>query len=205
MKKVSKKNNKQHIALISLISFILFLIISVLVSYNFFTQIDKNINIFVSKSTNQGFVQFNFIIGEIFSYFFITLLVLMILYSLIKKDKKIIFFSFALLLIYIILEIIKFTFGRIRPENIFEISYSYPSRHTVLSIVLVGFLVYLFLNKMHDWKKPILLVSISLMMIVSISRIFAGVHWFSDVFGGVAFGIFSLFFSIFIYEKMSRI
>lgn len=76
-----------------------------------------------------------------------------------------------------------------RPEGfsiIQETGYSYPSGHAMASFVFYGFLIYLIGKKMKKsvgWN--ILILGLGLMvLLIGFSRIYLGVHHFSDIIGG---------------------
>jgi len=70
-------------------------------------------------------------------------------------------------------------------------SYSFPSGHAMLAIIFFAIMVYCF--KDH-FKNPLarrlyIIVNIFLCALVGFSRLYLGVHWFSDVIGGFIIGI----------------
>ena len=69
-------------------------------------------------------------------------------------------------------------------------TYSFPSVHTLTSLVFYCILFYLLTIKSKRSVKIIgFIFSLSLICIVSVSRIYLGVHYFSDVLGGFIIGI----------------
>ncbi|MBR4178136.1 MAG: phosphatase PAP2 family protein [Bacilli bacterium] len=69
-------------------------------------------------------------------------------------------------------------------------TYSFPSGHTLTSLVFYCILFYLLTIKSKRSVKIIgFIFSLSLICIVSVSRIYLGVHYFSDVLGGFIIGI----------------
>ncbi|MEM5312398.1 phosphatase PAP2 family protein [Paraburkholderia sp. JHI869] len=88
-------------------------------------------------------------------------------------------------------KLLKFTVQRSRPTSIYEgiESFSFPSSHATLSIVVYGFLTYL-VCRGHRRQVQVRIVGISAAVIalISISRIYLGVHWFSDILAGLSLG-----------------
>lgn len=85
-------------------------------------------------------------------------------------------------------------FDRPRPTNQIGISvsdYSFPSGHTISSMICFGFLAYLLVPKMPSlfWKWVIVIASLLTMAFVGYSRVFLGGHYLSDVLAGYALGL----------------
>ncbi|MDH3871720.1 MAG: LssY C-terminal domain-containing protein [Gammaproteobacteria bacterium] len=69
--------------------------------------------------------------------------------------------------------------------------YSFPSAHTSMSLVVYGFLALLVAREIpfkHRWL-PYSVAGL-IVMAIAFSRLYLGVHWFSDVLGGVTLGLF---------------
>jgi membrane-associated phospholipid phosphatase len=68
---------------------------------------------------------------------------------------------------------------------------SFPSGHTMSSLIVYGFLAYLLIPKMPSrfWKWAVGIVSVLIMLFVGFSRVFQGGHYLTDVIGGYAFGL----------------
>lgn len=68
---------------------------------------------------------------------------------------------------------------------------SYPSSHTLFSITLSASAILvnnLFYAK-AKWRKPMNILAILFMIAVPIMRLFSGVHWLSDIVGGVIISV----------------
>jgi undecaprenyl-diphosphatase len=83
---------------------------------------------------------------------------------------------------------LKLILARARPSLALE-TYSFPSGHATLSLVIYGFLAYLLVRKQ---ARPVQIgagMAVGAFVgLVSLSRIYLGVHWFSDVLAGLALG-----------------
>lgn len=133
----------------------------------------------------------------------ITLLILV----LAIKDKKIkISLVINLLGITIINNLIKVIIARPRPEInklVTETGYSFPSGHSITSMVFYGYLVYLTYKYINNKKIKILLIIFLILLIptIGLSRIYLGVHYTSDVLCGFLLGIIYLILFISISKK----
>ena len=70
--------------------------------------------------------------------------------------------------------------------------WSFPSGHAMGSLVAYGMLAYLLLRETHLGRHQRMLVIISaalLVLLIGLSRLYLGVHYFSDVIGGYAAGV----------------
>ena len=91
-------------------------------------------------------------------------------------------------------EVMKLYFKRSRPDLpwafVHEHSFSFPSGHSVLAIVMYGIIVYKTLDKLHSgWARTALMVGAFLMVAgIGVSRVYLGVHYPSDVAAGYFVG-----------------
>jgi membrane-associated phospholipid phosphatase len=87
---------------------------------------------------------------------------------------------------------LKHWFGRVRPENslIVEQGFSYPSGHSMGSLIFYGFLGYLVIRSQRGRSLKLLLGIgfITLILLIGFSRIYLGVHYPSDVLAGFSAG-----------------
>ena len=91
-----------------------------------------------------------------------------------------------------------------RPEgiNVVASSSSFPSGHTALAFVILGFAAYLgtlLANKF--WRKIIYIIFVLLVVLVATSRLYLGAHWFSDILGSFTLGGTLLFTSLLLYRR----
>jgi undecaprenyl-diphosphatase len=93
----------------------------------------------------------------------------------------------------IVTYIAKISAARPRPtEALIKIpsSYSFPSGHTLTSIVFYVLLFYLFAFNKDKTKRHIIMgIGLIFAFLIAISRIYLGVHYFSDVVGAFILAI----------------
>src|SRR5919107_1873729 len=91
-------------------------------------------------------------------------------------------------------QLLKALFGRPRPyfehPLVSETSYSFPSGHAMESLVLYGMLAYFAVLTLKTWRSrtAIVLGTALLVLLIGFSRMYLGVHYFSDVVAGYAAG-----------------
>lgn len=123
------------------------------------------------------------------------------------KDKFISFmFIFNVSVIAVVNQGLKLMIKRDRPNilRLVEIGgYSFPSGHAMVSTVLYGLIAYIaykFINK--KWlRNSLVFVNILVIILIGISRIYLGVHYFTDVFCGFLISVIFMVIVINILEK----
>ncbi|MFH1193362.1 MAG: LssY C-terminal domain-containing protein [bacterium] len=86
-----------------------------------------------------------------------------------------------------------------------EQSFSFPSGHAAMAAAFYGFIMYFFWKEWPHWKYRLNIVFlwIALSLAVGLSRLYLGVHYLSDVFGGYLVGLLWLIIAITIEERRS--
>lgn len=136
-----------------------------------------------------------------------TCLILISLLSFVIKNKKISICILSNLVIVTLLnQLFKFIFERPRPTEyriITETGYSFPSGHSMVSMAFYGIIIYLvYKNVTNKYLKWTLITLLSLLILsIGFSRIYVGVHYFTDVVGGFLLGLAYLIIYINIYNK----
>jgi len=99
---------------------------------------------------------------------------------------------------------------RARPDEVFHLvtqgGYSFPSGHSVTSIVFYGLLLYLIQKHCQNRKLKTALSWVCGILAIAIgpSRVYVGVHWPTDVLAGWCIGGGVLLIAILILQKLER-
>lgn len=183
-----KKNLKWIICVISLI---IFIILSILVMTRKDIYLDSVFYNFIAKYINNSLTS----VVKNFTYMGSAIVVISItIFTLIFiKNKKYSFYMALNLIIVTIFQLIlKNIFTRSRPLDInliTETGYSFPSGHSLTAFVFYGFIIYLIYTSNIKNKKIFITLFSLIILIVGLSRIYLGVHFFTDVIGGFTFGL----------------
>ncbi len=105
--------------------------------------------------------------------------------------------------------VLKSLVGRLRPVLAHPVAYgngnSFPSGHSLGSIVCYGALLLVFLPAANGrWRRAFIGGIVALVALIGISRVLLGVHYISDVLGGWALGITWLGLTAFAFELTRR-
>lgn len=117
-----------------------------------------------------------------------VILVSLLTIFFVKNRKMIFLVCINPLLATIINQGLKFIVARKRPTEFFlivEKGFSFPSGHSMVSVSLYGFIIYLMYTRVKSKKKYIFIsVFVILTILIMFSRIYLGVHYLSDVIAG---------------------
>lgn len=185
---------KRKILIIILI--VLFIILGILASFNLTSDFDNFIYNMIISLKNDNLTKIIKVITTLANTKSIILYnVLIVIYILIKKNRKLMIIPINSLLSVIINNIFKIIFRRDRPlliALIDESGYSYPSGHAMISILFFGTLSYV-IGKSNIKYKTLIRISLGIFIIlVGISRVYLGVHYVSDIIGGYLLGMITL-------------
>lgn len=126
--------------------------------------------------------------------------------SIFKVDKRIITlgaFYVVVLAIYVLFEIWIVNYRPVLEES-GELEASFPSSHTVLAICVCGSSLFVskYFIKNKSLKRVIDVIALVLLVVTLGGRVISGVHWISDIIGGV---IISAYLLMAVYSVMKTI
>jgi undecaprenyl-diphosphatase len=105
---------------------------------------------------------------------------------------------------------LKLLFARARPDMAEALrrssSYAFPSGHAMVSLIVFGALVYVVIHASASWRVRSAAAALALCLVgaISLSRIYLGVHWLSDIVAGLAAGLVWLATTTVAYEVYRR-
>jgi membrane-associated phospholipid phosphatase len=156
-------------------------------------QFDSAIIGFFNQIASDTLGKVMFVFTELGSLWFLTMfsVIMLSILWMKKKDKwGILFFIIGIGGGGLLTKLLKYYYGRERPsinEEIDAIGYSFPSGHSMGSLIFYGFLTYFIFRYTANRKKVKWLIaglSAVLIVLIGISRIYLGAHYPSDVIAG---------------------
>lgn len=139
----------------------------------------------------------------------VLVVITVIIFLILDKKSISLFILVSISLVAIIVEGLKTFVSRPRPDpflikQVFpETSLdSFPSGHVIFFMTFFGFLVFLTLKMMKKslLRNCLLVIQISLIILIGVSRIYLGEHWLSDVLGAYLFGAIYLTLLVHFYQ-----
>lgn len=193
MKKIKELIIKNYKWIIFFLFFVIFLAIAEDVFEQEIFEFDSVVYNFLVNNRNEVLNNFFKIITQFGSA--IVLIIITILCVIFIRDKKYkILVPANLVTIAIINIVLKNFFLRPRPNElrlIEETGYSFPSGHAMASTAFYGLLIYIAHEKIENkiLRNTICIMLGLLILLISVSRIYVGVHYTSDVIAGTCFSI----------------
>ena len=193
MKKIKELIIKNYKWIIFFLFFVIFLAIAEDVFEQEIFEFDSVVYNFLVNNRNEVLNNFFKIITQFGSA--LVLIIITILCVIFIRDKKYkILIPANLITIVIINIVLKNFFLRPRPNElrlIEETGYSFPSGHAMASTAFYGLLIYIVHEKVENkiLRNTICIMLGLLILLISISRIYVGVHYTSDVIAGTCFSI----------------
>jgi len=104
--------------------------------------------------------------------------------------------------------LLKVMFSRERPRLFDKIAlptgYSFPSGHAMSAVGIYGVIAAALIALYPRARRPVIAAAIALIALIGLSRIYLGVHWPSDVLGGLLGGVPPLVVSVHLIHHPRR-
>lgn len=133
----------------------------------------------------------------------LTLAIIISIFLYFKKQKsQAILLASASIITAFIIKLLKNIFQIERPISnlVIETGYSFPSGHTTFAVVFFGLIAYMFAKP--KYKILATIISIILVVIIALTRLYLQVHWSIDIIAGLILGGTILILSILINKKL---
>lgn len=148
-------------------------------------------------------------IGSGYGVTLITLAFCFIAFFFLHEKRKSILFAIAIVSTILFNAWIKTIYERPRPTGLrfMEASgYSFPSGHTMMAVSLYAMIVYLLWRHMKNHRHKVMLICSSFVIaaMIAISRIYVGVHYPTDIMGGILCSTALLAFMFLINELLQH-
>ncbi len=178
---------------------------------NYLIQLDKQIFLFVNHLQNPVLDFLCLFISQITEGGLIWLIVCLLIFIFDQKEKK---RKVFLLLLGLLLDswlvnvpIKTLLFCRERPFKIMENvkvigkiweNCSFPSGHISATVTALLLLFYLYKTR----QKWLIFSSFCFVLFLGFARIYVGMHYFTDILGGIIIGVFSVLLIIFLDKQV---
>jgi undecaprenyl-diphosphatase len=194
---------------VSLLSAISFGAIALLVTDHKVVQFDREIISFIQgleTPTLTNIMKLFTFVGGGFPVVVVTLIILVFLYKVLHHRSELILFIGVVVGSVILNETLKLIFKRARPvlHRIIDANgFSFPSGHSMAAFSLYGVVAFLLWRHISTalGRSMLIVISIVMIIMIGISRIYLGVHYPSDVLGGFLASGSWLAISIWYYQR----
>ena len=181
------------------VSLVIVIIMSILVSNSGGAPLNIDIAIrdffYSIRGEKNGFIYYLFRIITDFGYIYAAIITIIIVLIFTRGNNKTVAYILGILLMILINYVIKDIYGRERPLKgyrwMVETDTSYPSGHSTTIGFIGTYFIFLFYDSNYKKVFKIICYVISglLMLLVPISRLVLGMHYFTDILSGLSCGI----------------
>lgn len=191
MKKKVSKDYLIFITTLTVLCLACFIAFSMLIVDEYTFKMDC-FNGFIAKNRNDGLTSFFKVFTHLGSFYTLAVLAiagLSVLYFVLKKKRFAVFSAVGFALVCLENYFTKQIVQRARPEKymiIAETGFSFPSGHAMMTFAFFALAIYCVFKFLKNKPLKISLIALFVTLIVSISfsRIYLGVHYLSDILAG---------------------
>lgn len=126
--------------------------------------------------------------------------------SFFKVDIVVILMGFYYVLVgivYVLFEVVVINYRPVIRDAADGLEASYPSSHTILAVCIMSAAILYAGKRIRDRRirNAVTAVSVVVMLVVVVGRFLAGVHWFTDIIGGLVLSaaLVMLYYSVLQY------
>ena len=188
-----------------------FLVIAIILAVNGYAPLGADTAVaewaYSVRGEQGGATYWFFRIVTEFGYTYFCIAIILIMGIIWKFRSRTWFFAGTILISWVLQQIIKAIVDRPRPDETMwwmtETSSSFPSGHSITVACVLVLLAYFIISSpaVKTWIKWVIgSLSTAAIILVPISRIILGVHYFTDVLAGVFFGAFVAVLGIIAYN-----
>ncbi len=170
-------------------------------------EIDILVNQYIASTRTPLPTEFMYVVTTLFDvsiYFMLVIFCVALLVYLVRNIKYSILFLFSLTSSTLIVLLLKSALDVARPIGgvITAPGQSFPSFHATISAVFFIMLMYIFDDYFSGAKKRVFnTLCVTSLFLVSVSRVYLGVHWVSDVTFGIVLGLAISYVCIYMFKK----
>ena len=199
----TKISNNKKMIIITVASLVFILMLIDVLRYEMTSYDQWAYDVFVDGLRSDNMTTIMKIITSFGSAIVVGIIVILLLVFL--KNKKIGIISLINIgIVFLLNDLLKFIIHRPRPYGynlIEETNYSFPSGHSMISTAFYGFLIYVIYKKLKYLLMGLLFI---LIILICISRIYLGVHYFSDTIAGFSLSLVYLMIFIMILPRLEK-
>ena len=187
--------------------FILFILWTILLVKGKLSRIDNIVYNKIKHSTKKT-IFFKYFTNLASTKYFIIICLLIIIF--LKNKRLALLISIAMIINAIIVFIAKHIIKRERPNInriVEEKGYSYPSGHTFSATCFYGLMIFLITMSSLNLGYQIIITIplISIILLIGFSRIYLGVHYFSDCIAGLLLSTSYIFLYVYIMSDILKL
>src|SRR5690625_3141963 len=149
-------------------------------------------------------------LGSFHFVFPLTIIGLILFWIIFRDYVPAAIFGLGVLCTHLLNKLIKELVARERPSISVLLNaegYSFPSGHSMVTIVCYGLLAYLIGLTLSSKRSKLILYIIfgSIIFLIGFSRYILNVHYLTDIISGFLIGSIVLYFFIYLYQKINQI